>query len=94
VRRKVSLLAGLALMVVLALPFVHSVSANKMSSKTPYVALADTTPDPSGGHGMGSGMKLAPPQRASGQYRAGQSRGTLPAFIEIIATLLSAIRLL
>ena len=87
------ILLSLALLLVFALPVLQSSPSRGLSSSA-YTALADATPDPSGGHTSGSGMKVAPPHNASNRYREGQSRGTLPGLIGIISALLSAIRLL
>ena len=86
-------LLSLAVLLVLALPVLQSSMTRSVRFPSPYAAIADTSSDASGGHSTGTTARFAPPQRDNKQYRANQSRGTLPAF-GIIAALLSAIRLL
>jgi hypothetical protein len=87
-------LLSLALLLVLALPVLQTTTVRNLQSPSPYTALADASTDATGGHSTGATMRVAPTHPAGNQYRAGQSRGTLPTFIEIFAALLSAIRLL
>jgi hypothetical protein len=92
VRNRVLFLAVLAILI---LPMTQqSAPGSRLSRTSSYMVLADGTTDPSGGHTSTANLKVATPYSSNKQYRAGQRRGTLPAFIEIIASLLSAIRLL
>jgi len=60
VRKRISFLACLALMIVLVLPLAQSSSAARLLSCSPYITFADSTSDPSGGHGTGTNLKVAP----------------------------------
>ena len=86
VRKRISFLACLALMIVLVLPLAQSSSAARLLSCSPYITFADSTSDPSGGHGTGTNLKVAR-QRAG----AGQQSGWSPSAGTIITAILEAL---